>query len=100
MDPWYYLDIKTTTQDKTGVILDLHELDSGPSCDGSWSLDIENADCTEGFIIFQGNEYKSITYNNCTKTLTCIGELKTNPKAFDEFVLNLIRKPQLTSSHI
>ena len=70
MDPWYYLDLDTTIKDNDDDRFELCEI-SSMYPDGSWGLDSDEYD---GSIIFRGEEYNSIEFNNDTKILKCTGE--------------------------
>lgn len=66
MDPWYYLDIDTT-KDNDDNRIELSEI-SEEYPDGSWRLDSRESD---GSIIFRGEEYDTVEFNNDTKIIEC-----------------------------
>ena len=80
MDPWYYLDLDTNIKDDGDETLELSEI-----CimypDGSWTLDSNEYD---GYLIFRGEEYKSIEFNNNTKILRCV-----SPNIINKFTLHI-----------
>jgi hypothetical protein len=80
MDPWYYLDLETNIKGDDDEKLDLNEICSIYP-DGSWTLDSGEYD---GYIIFRDENYKSIEFNNTTKTLTCF-----SPNIINKFILHI-----------
>jgi len=66
MDPWYYLDIDTT-KDNDDDRIELSEI-SDVYPDGSWRLDSRESG---GSIIFRGEKYDAVEFNNDTKILKC-----------------------------
>ena len=68
MDPFYFLDLESSVVDDEDCEVDMYELDSTMYPDGSWDLSVGNY---EGYIIYEGENFKELEFCNSKKQLTC-----------------------------